>query len=77
MRKKIPQKLANTATKIRLECEVNQGTKETLECSKCHQLLPKDPFYFSRSRDKRTGYCSQCKSCQKESYERRKQQKTL
>lgn len=75
MRKKIPRKLANAATAIRLECEVNQGTKETLECSKCHTVYPKDAFYFARSRDKRTGFCSQCKVCQKESYERRKEKK--
>lgn len=63
MRKKIPRKLANAATAIRLECEVNQGIKETLECSKCHTVYPKDAFYFARSRDKRTGFCSQCKVC--------------
>ena len=34
-------------------------------CSKCGKSYPKDPFYFARSRDKRTGYCSQCKACQK------------
>lgn len=75
IRKKIPRKLANAATKLRLESEVARGEKETLECSKCHTLYPKDPFYFARSRDKRTGYCSQCKACQKESYERRKEKK--
>ena len=71
MRKKIPRKLANTATRIRLECELNTGKIEGLECSRCHKYLPKDPFYFARSRDKRTGYCSQCKACQKESRELR------
>ena len=75
MKKKIPRKLANAATAIRLECEVNQGIKETLECSKCHIIYPKDAFYFARSRDKRTGFCSQCKVCQKEAYERRKEKK--
>lgn len=75
MRKKIPRKLANTATHIRLECELNQGLIESLECSKCHTVYPKDAFYFARSRDKRTGFCSQCKVCQKESYERRKEKK--
>ena len=72
MRKKIPRKLANAATKLRLESEVIRGEKETLECSKCHTIYPKDVFYFARSRDKRTGYCSQCKACQKEAYEKKK-----
>lgn len=75
IRKKIPRKLANAATKLRLESEVKRGEKETLECSKCHMVYPKDAFYFARSRDKRTGFCSQCKSCQKESYERRRDKK--
>ena len=77
MRKKIPRKLANAATRIRLECELNNGLIEGLECSKCHILYPKDTFYFARSRDKRTGFCSQCKACQKESYERRKEKNKL
>ena len=75
IRKKIPRKLANAATKLRLESEVIRGEKETLECSKCHTVYPKDAFYFARSRDKRTGFCSQCKVCQKESYERRRDKK--
>lgn len=72
MREKIPKKLALTATRLRLESDLIAGRMEGLECSKCHQVLPKDPFYFSRSRDKRTGYCSQCKECQKKSRESRK-----
>ena len=75
MRKKIPRKLANAATKLRLESEVLRGELKTLECSKCHAVYPKDAFYFARSRDKRTGFCSQCKVCQKESYERRRDKK--
>lgn len=74
-RKKIPKKLSQTATRLRLESDLNTGRIEGLECSKCHQILPKDPFYFARSRDKRTGYCSQCKECQKASRERRLQEK--
>ena len=71
IRVQIPKKLAKTATRLRLESDLKMGRIEGLECSKCHQILPKDPFYFSRSRDKRTGYCSQCKECQRASRERR------
>ena len=60
---KIPKKIAATATRLRLESEAASGTIEILECSKCHKKLPKDVFYFARSRDKRTGFCSQCKTC--------------
>lgn len=74
MREKIPKKLALTATRLRLESDLKTGRMEGLECSKCHRILPKDAYYFARSRDKRTGYCSQCKECQKESRERRLKQ---
>ena len=65
MRNRIPRKLAQTATRLRLECAMRNGEIETLKCSKCGKSYPKDPFYFARSRDKRTGFCSQCKVCQK------------
>lgn len=71
MRRRIPKKLTAAATKLRLESDLKMGRIEGLECSKCHQILPKHTFYFSKSRDKRTGYCSQCKSCQRKSRERR------
>ena len=64
-RKKIPTKLAQTALRLRLESQARNNEIETLECSKCGQHLPKHPYFFARSRDKRTGYCSQCKACQK------------
>lgn len=70
-RNKIPKKLATTARRLRLESQMIRGEIPSLVCSKCGKALPKDPFYFARSRDKRTGYCSQCKSCQKASRERR------
>lgn len=71
MREKIPKKLAATATRLRLESDLASGRIEGLECSKCHKVLPKDAFYFARSRDKRTGFCSQCKVCQRESRDAR------
>ena len=74
MREKIPRKMAAAATDIRLKSELQQGLIDGLECSKCHNILPKDPFYFARSRDKRSGFCSQCKSCQSKAYFKKKQQ---
>lgn len=71
VRAKIPQKIARTATKMRLEAQLNTGEIEGLECTKCHRILPKDAFFFSRSRDKRTGFCSQCKECQKHTRDNR------
>ena len=74
-RTKIPKKIATTATRLRLEGEAACGLIETLECSKCHKKLPKDVFFFARSRDKRTGFCSQCKACQKARRDQKKEEK--
>lgn len=65
MRTVVPRKLANTAKRLRLESEVATGKRATIKCTKCGRHLPKDPMYFSRAKDKKTGYCSQCKECQK------------
>ena len=61
----IPRKLANTAKRLRLESEVASGHRGTIKCSRCGRSLPRDPLYFARAKDKKTGYCSQCKDCQK------------
>ena len=65
MRTVVPRKLANTAKRLRLESEVATGKRPTIKCTKCGRQLPKDPIYFSRAKEKKTGYCSQCKECQK------------
>ena len=59
----IPRKLANTAKRLRLESEVASGHRGTIKCSRCGRNLPRDPLYFARAKDKKTGYCSQCKDC--------------
>ena len=61
----IPRKLANTAKRLRLESEVASGHRGIIKCSRCGRSLPRDPLYFARAKDKKTGYCSQCKDCQK------------
>lgn len=73
--KTIPGKIAAAATKHRLLCDFKHNRIEGLKCSKCGRMLPKDPFFFSRSREKRTGYCSQCKECQKASRDMREKEK--
>jgi hypothetical protein len=66
MRENIPNKIARTAMRLRLESQFLKGEIEGLKCTKCGGTFPKHPFYFARSRDKRTGYCSQCKECQRQ-----------
>ena len=62
----VPRKLANAAKRLRLASEVETGRRSTIRCSKCGRELPRDPLYFARAKDKKTGFCSQCKDCQKQ-----------
>ena len=62
----IPRKLANAAKRLRLDVDVQSGRRTTIRCSRCGRELPRDPLYFARAKDKKTGFCSQCKDCQKQ-----------
>lgn len=65
MRIYIPKKIALAAAKHRLFCDPTIPRKT---CSRCGQALPLHPVFFAQSREKRCGYCSQCKECQKAKY---------
>ena len=65
MRHVIPVKLARAAARLRVESQAARGELETLRCTLCGRVLPKHPSFCYRSADKRTGFCSQCKDCQK------------
>lgn len=70
MRNIIPKKLANAAKRHRLLSDMENGRIPYLVCSKCGSKLPKDPLFFARAKDKKTGFCSRCKECQKAERER-------
>lgn len=38
---------------------------ESLKCSQCKQTLPVSEFYRNKSKRNRGGYCTECKSCQR------------
>lgn len=65
MRHVIPVKLARAAARLRVESQAARGEIGMLRCTGCGCVLPKHPIFFYRSADKRTGFCSQCKDCQK------------
>lgn len=65
MKDTIPKKLASAARSLRLESELKLGRIEGLTCTKCRRVLPKDQHFFARSLEKKTGFCSQCKDCQR------------
>lgn len=71
----IPRKLATTALQMRLDSEVVLGERPLLVCTKCGEAKPAHTLYFARSRDKKTGFCSQCKVCQKKKRDAKKEAK--
>jgi len=75
IRSKIPRKIAQQAKLYNQMVDLQNNRIEGLKCSKCKRILPKTSAYFSVSRDKRTGFCSQCKECQKASRDARAQAK--
>lgn len=75
IRSKIPRKIAQQAKLYNQMVDLQNNRIEGLKCSKCKRTLPKTSAYFSVSRDKRTGFCSQCKECQKASRDARAQAK--
>src|SRR6266496_4125965 len=36
------------------------------QCSKCQQILPATPEFFSRNRSKKDGFGTECKTCMRE-----------
>lgn len=72
--KTIPRKIATAAIRHHLECDLQNGKVLTKKCTKCGKELPLHTLYYARSREKISGFCSQCKKCQKEGREARKQQ---
>lgn len=69
MKKYLPKKIAIAAAKHRILLDKNIPTRN---CTKCGRRLPLHSLFYARSADKRTGFCSQCKDCQKLNYEVKK-----
>lgn len=67
----IPRKIANAAKRRRLISEMERGRLPSLTCTKCGTKLPRNSFFFARARDKKTGFCSQCKDCQRKARQAR------
>lgn len=71
MRMTIPKKIAKTATRLRIESEAATGKRPSFSCLKCGTTYPLSNLYFTKANDKRTGYTTICKECQKKSRQHR------
>lgn len=70
-RRVIPEKLAAAAARLEDESDMIRGKIQKLQCSGCGRVFPKTTNFFARSKAKSTGFCSQCKECQKHRREAR------
>lgn len=61
--KEIPERIALTAKKNRIENETPMSAKK--HCFTCGKWLPRDPLFFSHNRSRKDGYASNCKECEK------------
>lgn len=65
MKKVIPQKIAKTATILRIQSDAETKKIPLQRCTCCGQLKPLHELYYGRNKATKTGYCVQCKVCQK------------
>ena len=61
--KEIPQKIADTALRLRLLKETPMEERKV--CPQCKQALPATPLFFYRNASKQFGVESSCKECQR------------
>ena len=61
--KELPNRIALAATRHRLCIETPIEEKKT--CFHCKKLLPRNTLFFARNRDRKDGYSSNCKDCEK------------
>ena len=63
MKKVIPQKIAKTATILRIQSDAETKKIPLQRCTCCGQLKPLHELYYGRNKATKTGYCVQCKVC--------------
>ena len=68
--KEIPTKIATAATRNRLAIDTPPEEKKI--CFTCKQAFPRDRLFFAHNRDRKDGYSSNCKVCEKKLREAKK-----
>lgn len=61
--KEIPEKIAQTAQKWRLICETPE--EELKQCYTCGRKLPRHKLFFVCNKNRKDGFSSNCKECEK------------
>lgn len=61
--KEIPRTMAAVVKKHRLLLETPPQHRKA--CPRCGRILPLDPLFFGRNKNRKTGYASACKDCEK------------
>lgn len=60
----IPKKMAQIATKCRLEVET--PSEEKIQCPRCLQYFPANPIFFSRNNARKNHLARYCKECERQ-----------
>lgn len=63
LHKEIPEKIAATAKKLRLQLDTPEEEKK--RCFTCGRFFPRDRLFFSVNKGRRDGWGSNCKKCEK------------
>lgn len=63
LNREIPEKFAEVAKKHRLLIETPPDQMKICKC--CGRAFPPDPLFFVRSRNRKDGFASNCKECEK------------
>lgn len=64
LNKEIPEKIAATAARHRLELETPQSERK--QCFRCKRYLPKNTLFFGINNSHKDGWASNCKECERE-----------
>lgn len=59
----IPEKIAAVATRNRMLLETPEEDRKV--CYRCGRALPRNTFFYSRNRNRKDGFSSVCKECEK------------
>lgn len=70
----IPKAIALAAGRHRVDCETPMSDRK--QCFRCHRMLPKHSYFYTRNVSRKDGWCSICKECEKKDRVKRGEQTT-
>lgn len=69
--RELPRRIAQAAQRLALELDTPEEEKK--KCYKCKRMLPRSPLFFAYNANRRDGFSSNCKVCEKRMRDERKE----